>query len=397
MKIKHLLSAGLLLSALSINAQVSENFDKADLSTGTLSCWQSEYTSRIITTSRTAAPTAQSLDSDTRLSLNTTSPITGSGSLRAEETININVWQGAESKETLITPALGADGDVVSINVNFNTLTIPPSQELYVFVECGQFIERHPILSSNVGSTLAISSTISQSSGGGVVKIGIEYVHHNYLGYPTTLNYSLDIDDFSTDAALDPANTCMTSLPVTLASFYAKKTENRVRLAWSTSQESNSDRFEIYRSADTKKWTMLGTEVSLGGDEGFPNYQFIDLAPLSGINYYRLKMVDKDGTFAYSSIRSVEVESIGVKTVAYPNPVTDRLFIQDKEGNALLGGQLSEISLVNLWGAEVYKSTPATLASNSGVDVTGIDGGLYFLKVKLKDGSQSTHKVLVTK
>lgn len=69
MKIKHLPVAVFLLSALTSHEQVSEDFNKATLSSGSLACWESEYESQIFTTARIAAGTA--LSADSRLLLNT--------------------------------------------------------------------------------------------------------------------------------------------------------------------------------------------------------------------------------------------------------------------------------------------------------------------------------------
>jgi len=397
MKVKLLLIASLFTTAFTANAQVTENFDKTNLSEASLACWQSEYSSQYFGTARVAAPTAQSLGSNSRLSLNTGSSISGSASLRVEESIEIPVWTGANSTQTLISPALGQDGDLVSFKVKVNAVDLPSDQQLYIQVNCGEFTEYHLITSANVGSTLTLSSTIDQSAGGGVIKIIIDYRNYHYFNPATTLTYSLDIDEFSTDAEIDPANTCMTSLPVTLASFAARKTENNVKLSWSTSQQHNSDRFEIHRSSDAKQWIAIGTELSSGENSGLLTYHFTDISPLSGRNYYRLKMIDRDGSYAYSNIRSVQTGDPGVKTVLYPNPVVDKIFVQDKDGNELSNAQLQEISIMNLSGLEVYKSSPAILASNSGIDVKTMSAGMYVLKVKLTDGTQTTHKILVNK
>ncbi|WP_146202213.1 hypothetical protein [Dyadobacter jejuensis] len=105
-------------------------------------------------------------------------------------------------------------------------------------------------------------------------------------------------------------------LPVTLISFTATKVSGGAErstalLIWQTSSEVNSDRFDIERSQDGKKWSSIGN-VAAGGDKSSnTNYSFIDKTPTydrtrPGENLYRLKMIDKDGTFAYSRIQSLD-------------------------------------------------------------------------------------------
>lgn len=99
MKVKHLSITAFFLSALTSYGQVSEDFNKASLSSGSLACWESEYTSQFFTTARVAAGAA--LSADSRLTLNTATSITGSASLRVNESITVPVSRGATSTETL--------------------------------------------------------------------------------------------------------------------------------------------------------------------------------------------------------------------------------------------------------------------------------------------------------
>lgn len=394
MKISHLPLLGLILSSLHVNAQVSENFDKTTLSSGSLACWGSEYTSEFFTTARVAA--ASSLSSDSRLSLNTASPITGTASLRLTESITVPVYRGASSTETITTPALGSDGNTVSFKVRLNAASfLSTNQFLYVMVICGDFRDYIQLTASNIGSLTTISSTISNSNGGGKVQISFWYNNYAYFTSPTTLSYSLDVDDFTTTAPIDPANTCMNALPVTLTSFSASKTENMVKLDWATTQETGSDRFEILRSPDAKLWTQIGTQLSAGENSGKLVYQFIDPMPLSGANYYRLKMIDKDGSYAYSGIRNVDIDKPTLAIIAYPNPTVDKIFFQDQQRNSIAADQIKTISIYDLKGAVVLKTN--TLKSDQGLELNPLPTGIYVLKLEQTDGTLSTHKVMVRK
>jgi hypothetical protein len=114
-------------------------------------------------------------------------------------------------------------------------------------------------------------------------------------------------------------------LPVTLISFKATTEENSiVDLTWGTAQESNADHFLIERSANAKSWHMIARKDAKGDSDAATSYQIQDPTPLTGISYYRLKMVDHDGTFTYSSLVRVKIaEAITATPSVYPNPAID--------------------------------------------------------------------------
>ncbi|GGN12805.1 hypothetical protein GCM10010967_56000 [Dyadobacter beijingensis] len=133
-----------------------------------------------------------------------------------------------------------------------------------------------------------------------------------------------------------PAGTSITALgvgsvenplPVTLVSFTGKAVENTVALKWATTEETNASHFEVQRSGDAKNFESIGVVAATGESQVRVEYDLIDHSPLSGINYYRLKQLDTDGTFAYSKTISVLLEG-DIKIKVFPNPVADLLRIE---------------------------------------------------------------------
>lgn len=109
-------------------------------------------------------------------------------------------------------------------------------------------------------------------------------------------------------------------LPIVLGELSAKQVDENVVLDWNTLSELNGDYFEIQRRGQYEEgFTSLGTVSAHGttNDEQF--YTFIDQRPLKGLNYYRLKLVDFDQTFEYSSIVAVQFKPDGQFSI-YPNP-----------------------------------------------------------------------------
>ncbi|MHA4737673.1 T9SS type A sorting domain-containing protein [Dyadobacter sp. MSC1_007] len=175
-------------------------------------------------------------------------------------------------------------------------------------------------------------------------------------------------------------------LPVTLTRFTAVAENRTVLLSWSTTEETNSDRFEIERSNNGKKWSRIGTVASSGESKILVDYSYVDSAPLSGTNLYRLKMVDKDNTFAYSAIRDAKFADVtGVTT--YPNPVSDKLLIGSYD-------KVKEVAVRNTAGIDVLQQQKV---SEEGIDVSKLAPGIYIVTLALFDGTITTHKVAVTR
>lgn len=114
-------------------------------------------------------------------------------------------------------------------------------------------------------------------------------------------------------------------LPVQISTFSAVQRTNGVALNWSTSQEQNSKEFVIQRSSDGLHFTTIGMVAASGNTSSVSHYGFVDEAPLTGSNFYRLKQVDLNNTSEYSRVLKVMVET---PTFAYriiQNPVQNEL------------------------------------------------------------------------
>ncbi|REA56415.1 hypothetical protein DSL64_26840 [Dyadobacter luteus] len=113
------------------------------------------------------------------------------------------------------------------------------------------------------------------------------------------------------------------ALPVKLIYFKAHRQEDITRLEWETATEANSALFEVEYSRDLQSWITAGTIRAQGSSKEPTRYQFIDSAKHSGITYYRLRMIDHDGSLAYSFIQSVAFD--GKVLMIHPNPAEDRI------------------------------------------------------------------------
>jgi hypothetical protein len=110
-----------------------------------------------------------------------------------------------------------------------------------------------------------------------------------------------------------------TPLPVRLVSFTGQQLDGQVQLKWQSAEEKNTSHFEVERSADGKNFSQVLTKKAQGNSASLVSYTALDNSPLGGTSYYRLKMVDLDGTFEYSKLVAVSAEG-SVQARAYPNP-----------------------------------------------------------------------------
>jgi hypothetical protein len=178
-------------------------------------------------------------------------------------------------------------------------------------------------------------------------------------------------------------------LPVTLAKFEVSKEAETTLLTWFTTAETNSERFDIQHSTDAKTWQILGTVAAQGDTQLRQNYSFTHASPATGNNYYRLKMVDRDGTFAYSTIRNLEFGQT-VVTKLFPNPVSDRLIIEDADW-----ASVKDIAIYNVSGAILYQNSGSNIKNE--IDVQSMRAGNYILKLSRKNGSVFTSKISIVK
>ena len=109
-------------------------------------------------------------------------------------------------------------------------------------------------------------------------------------------------------------------IPVQLMFFKGQALGNQTKLTWATATELNSDFFVVERSLDLVNYESIGQIKSAGNSRTKIDYKFTDEAPLPGINYYRLKQVDRDGSKDFSKIVAVNVTSDAPTFVIYPNP-----------------------------------------------------------------------------
>jgi hypothetical protein len=272
------------------------------------------------------------------------------------------------SNNTLWVPITGPDGNILAeIKANGNNLGTVTSKfynsgsvredgykRLYLNRSMTITPQNQPSSTVNVrlyitGAELTslIGATNSQGNGSGVSNIGDIKILKNDDASPEALiaaaatitpayaeahsgtsngGYVLeaDINSFSSFYFGDPD---MIPLPVELINFAGKIRDNAAVLQWETANENNTSHFEIERSIDAQNFEKAGS-VNAGSNSNNAKYSFTDKdadKQSSPVLYYRLKIVDTDGSISYSQVISLTIIPASIPVVVYPNPVNDVL------------------------------------------------------------------------
>ena len=168
-------------------------------------------------------------------------------------------------------------------------------------------------------------------------------------------------------------------LPILLQDFKVTKQGEFNQLKWTTSQESNSSHFIIERSADGNNFSELGNVNAAGNSSLSLHYQFTDENPVNGINYYRLRLEDKDNSQKVSDIISVR-NSILSGINVYPNPAKGSITIE----LSAVKSENAQIEITNMNGSKVLQSQAAFVSGKNKIflNVSALPAGVYNVNVK---------------
>lgn len=153
-------------------------------------------------------------------------------------------------------------------------------------------------------------------------------------------------------------------LPVTLVSFTGQADEHIVSLTWRTTDEKNNAGFDIEKSTDGRTFQKIGFVDGGEDSKSLTSYHFEDLNPTS-INYYRLKQLDLDGSFAYSRIISVKSRLSSV--IIYPNPAKTEFFVRNIANS-------TELAIFDNSGKLAFKSL---VSPSTPINLNTLPSGIY--------------------
>ncbi|MGN6298920.1 MAG: leucine-rich repeat domain-containing protein [Ginsengibacter sp.] len=181
------------------------------------------------------------------------------------------------------------------------------------------------------------------------------------------------------------------SLPLTLLQFEGKEKNDEVMLHWLTTNEVGTKEFIIERSVNVTDFNELGN-VTSKPNAGNNNYYFTDSSPAIGNNYYRLKMVDIDGSISFSNVVFIKTDKTNLSMSIFPNPVKSTSTLK-------FYSSVSEKYII-----KVLDQSGKTLQTFNGISVTGTNKvnfdvhsyptGTYFITLIAEKMGTHTLKII---
>lgn len=253
----------------------------------------------------------------------------------------------------------GTNGKVALVNASFT----PNS--------CGATATLCTLPNANIIDLVAWGSA-TNAEGGAAVNGGAALTSSQ--GCVRKANGNQDTDnnnaDFDVVTAPVPRNLSYVA-PLTLNSFAGSLVGGKASLRWSSSNEINVNGFAIEKSNDGKTFSQLDFVAAKNASSN--SYIYSDAIATTGATYYRLKIIDKDGSFKYSAIVSLNNKQ-SIKLDVYPNPVvTTAILSHTKASNG------ATISIVTVEGKKVIQYNVETGATQSNVDVSKLTKGNYLV------------------
>ena len=240
----------------------------------------------------------------------------------------------------------------------------------------------------STGLVAGMSATSEGNGGYGWLKPLPVLSGHGYLiaimpvGVVGAINYTLNWTLYRNALGVSDPSILMCeplALPIELLFLAGQQRENVVDLTWATATEKNSSHFIVERSSNALDFTPVGTVAASGNSQYRIDYALTDPSPMGGVNYYRLQLIDLDGTRETSNVIAVMFSGDGSRVLAWPNPVRDVLNI----GADLSGPSVVHVQVMDALGRTVQRNElPVEQGQDRlELDTRGLASGSYIVHV----------------
>jgi hypothetical protein len=174
-------------------------------------------------------------------------------------------------------------------------------------------------------------------------------------------------------------------VPAEMTDFYGKSLGNQqVMLTWLTASEVNIKNYEIERSNDAARFSTIGTVNAKGNSAAKQLYDFKDTDAQIGINYYRLKINEGNGSFYYSKVITINLKGDPTlfSLAVFPNPTLSDVQLRLE----LTKNTSFSYVLTNELGQTILSKTDELLPKgeqNQWLSLRNMPNGVYFLNLKI--------------
>jgi poly(3-hydroxybutyrate) depolymerase len=181
-------------------------------------------------------------------------------------------------------------------------------------------------------------------------------------------------------------------LPVTYLYFNGERKGSGSLLKWATDNEQDNNYFEIERSQDGNKYTVIGKVDGAGNSSNVQEYIYTDANAPKGKLFYRLKQVDKDGAASFSKVVTLNGDNQKTTEEIYPNPVQDNLNIvvsNEAKGNGRI--VLYDLAGRSVWQQSIVKTTDYF---KSNISTNKLTPGLYLVELTINDNYKVIQRIV---
>ena len=177
-------------------------------------------------------------------------------------------------------------------------------------------------------------------------------------------------------------------LPVKFNSFYVARNNNNVVLSWSTSQELNNNNFEVQRSFDGSSWSVLAVVLGAGNSTSVQQYNYTDKSMTAAVAYYRIRQVDLDGKYEYSTIKTIKANETAPTTRIYANSNTVNVEFNKEVKNPIT------VRIINMNGQVIAKRDFQQAAYRITMNMNNNLTGAYIVQLNDNAGWNEVSKII---
>jgi hypothetical protein len=183
-------------------------------------------------------------------------------------------------------------------------------------------------------------------------------------------------------------------LPVEWLYFNVENQGNANRLLWATASEENALSFEVQRSVNGSTFEKIGTKAAAGNSTVTNYYEFMDNNPQNGLNYYRIKLINTDGTEEFTEIKVIE-NTFAVDFSVYPNPSSDIIHFNSTTDKV----EDIKVEILDILGrvvkTEIHKSVIGK--NNVPLRIAELQSGSYSLRATFLQSNKTNSAKFVKK
>jgi glucose/arabinose dehydrogenase len=164
------------------------------------------------------------------------------------------------------------------------------------------------------------------------------------------------------------------ALPVTLTKFHGRKAIEGNKLFWETTREDNFELFEVEYSKDMSSFEKIGT-VRSHRDANGSKYEFSHTGGTSKQAYYRLKMMDLDKRFRYSSIVSIQ-DGEPANNFVRPSLISSGAL------HLILSEKYQTMEVISITGSVLHRQDISGKIGNLEIPIDGVPTGMYLIRLR---------------